>query len=102
MRASQPLGSGGLLGAAELKARGASDHGDAVAGLTGLAFHHLAWLEKEISNQFLCGPRFTLADILLFSFLTFADSHGNPIDKDLKRIWAWVERVGARPTMTRL
>jgi glutathione S-transferase len=73
-----------------------------VAGLTGLAFHHLAWLEKEISSQFLCGPRFTLADILLFSFLTFADSHGNPIDKKLERVWAWIERVEARPTMKRL
>jgi glutathione S-transferase len=75
---------------------------DTVAGLTGLAFHHLGWLDTQISDQFLCGPRFTLADILLFSFLTFADSHGNPIDKNLKRIWAWVERVGARPKMTRL
>lgn len=73
-----------------------------VAGLTGLASYHLQWLDKEISDQFLCGPRFTLADILLFSFLTFADSHGNPIDKSLKRIWAWVERVEARPTMKRL
>ena len=75
---------------------------EAVPGLTGLAFHHLAWLEETISDQFLCGARFTLADILLFSFLTFADSHGNPIDKKLKRVWAWVERVEARPTMSRL
>jgi glutathione S-transferase len=75
---------------------------DMVAGLTGLASYHLAWLDKEISEQFLCGSRFTLADILLFSFLTFADSHGNPIDKKWERIWAWVERVEARPTMKRL
>jgi glutathione S-transferase len=75
---------------------------ETVAGLTGLAYYHLEWLNKEISDQFLCGPRFTLADILLFSFLTFADSHGNPIDKRLTRIWSWVERVEARPTMTRL
>jgi glutathione S-transferase len=75
---------------------------EAVAGLTGLAFHHLEWLDKHVSNQFLCGPRFTLADILLFSFLTFAHSHGTPIDAKLERIWAWVERVEARPTMTRL
>lgn len=75
---------------------------DMVAGLTGLAFHHLEWLDKHISDQFLCGSRFTLADILLFSFLTFADSHGTPIDKNLKRVWSWVERVEARPTMKRL
>jgi glutathione S-transferase len=75
---------------------------ETVAGLTGLAFHHLEWLEREISDQFLCGERFTLADILLFSFLTFADSHGNPIDKKLERVWSWVERVEARPTMKRL
>jgi len=75
---------------------------EAVAGLTGLASYHLEWLDKEISDQFLCGSRFTLADIVLFSFLTFADSHGNPIDKKLTRIWSWVERVEARPTMTRL
>ena len=29
-------------------------------------------------------------------------SHGNPIDKKLERIWSWVERVEARPTMKRL
>ncbi|HTQ06787.1 MAG TPA: glutathione S-transferase family protein [Polyangiaceae bacterium] len=75
---------------------------ETVPGLTGLAFYHLEWLEKNISDQFLCGSRFTLADILLFSFLTFADSHGNPIDKKLGRIWSWVERVEARPTMKRL
>jgi len=73
-----------------------------VPGLTGLAAYHLEWLDKNISDQFLCGARFTLADILLFSFLTFADSHGNPIDKKLARVWAWVERVEARPTMKRL
>jgi glutathione S-transferase len=75
---------------------------ETVPGLTGLAFYHLEWLDRHISDQFLCGPRFTLADILLFSFVTFADSHGNPIDKKLKRVWSWVERVEARPTMTRL
>ncbi|MEO8181698.1 MAG: glutathione S-transferase family protein [Deltaproteobacteria bacterium] len=75
---------------------------EAVPGLTGLAAYHLAWLDKDISDQFLCGARFTLADILLFNFLTFADSHGNPIDKNLTRVWSWVERVEARPTMTRL
>jgi len=75
---------------------------ETVPGLTGLAFYHLEWLDRHISDQFLCGPRFTLADIHLFSFLTFADSHGNPIDKKLKRIWSWVERVEARPAMTRL
>jgi glutathione S-transferase len=75
---------------------------ETVAGLAGLAFHHLEWLDKNMSDQFLCGPRFTLADILLFSFLTFADSHGNPVDKKLDRIWSWVGRVEARPTMKRL
>jgi glutathione S-transferase len=75
---------------------------ETVPGLTGLAFHHLEWLNQNISDRFLCGSRFTLADILLFSFLTFADSHGTPIDKKLERVWAWVERVEARPTMKRL
>lgn len=75
---------------------------ETVAGLTGLASYHLEWLDTVISDQFLCGSRFTLADILLFSFVTFADSHGNPIDKKLKRVWSWIERVEARPTMSRL
>lgn len=75
---------------------------EAVPGLTGLALHHLEWLDAHISDAFLCGARFTLADILLFNFLTFADSHGTPIDKKWKRVWSWVERVEARPTMKRL
>ena len=73
-----------------------------VSGLTGLARYHLEWLDKHMPDGFLCGQRFTLADILLFSFVTFADSHGNPIPKELKRVWSWIERVEARPTMTRL
>lgn len=73
-----------------------------VPGLIGLARHHLEWLDQHMGNEFLCGARFTLADILLFNFVTFADSHGNPIPKELTRVWRWVERVETRPTMKRL
>jgi glutathione S-transferase len=42
------------------------------------------------------GERFTLADILLFCFLQFGASVGQPINPDNTNIVAWLERVKAR------
>ena len=41
-------------------------------------------------------PRFTLADVLLFCFLQFGASVGQPINPANKNIVAWIERVKAR------
>ena len=59
----------------------------------------LAWLDGLLAGrQFLCGDRFTLADIVLFSALDFGRTVGQPFDPALGNLAAWFERIGARPS----
>lgn len=50
-------------------------------------------------NEFICGDRFTLADILLFAFLEFGGNVGQPLDAKCERLQAWYARVAARPSV---
>jgi glutathione S-transferase len=43
-----------------------------------------------------CGKRFTLADILLYCFLTFGATVGQPLDPACKNVGAWYARVKER------
>ncbi len=49
-------------------------------------------------KEWLCGDRFTLADILLFAFTEFGAMVGQPIPDDLQNLKAWSARAGARPS----
>ena len=49
-------------------------------------------------KQFVCGDRFTLADILLFCFLEFGEQVGQPINTANKNISAWYAKVKQRPS----
>ncbi|MDO8840394.1 MAG: glutathione S-transferase family protein [Parvibaculum sp.] len=72
---------------------------EAAAGLKAIAQDKLAWLDKLMSGrEFLAGKRLTMADILLFGFLDFGASVGQPIDPEFKNISAWFERMKARPS----
>ncbi|MEJ0028130.1 MAG: glutathione S-transferase [Rhizomicrobium sp.] len=72
---------------------------EASPGLKKIAQDRLKWLDGQLAGkQFLCGNRFTLADILLYCFLAFGISVGQPISPECKNITAWFERVGARPS----
>jgi len=53
------------------------------------------WIDGK---QFICGDRFTLADVLLFGMLDFFDSMGQAIDPAHANAAAWFERVGSRPS----
>jgi len=60
----------------------------------------LVWLEGLMDGkEFICGDRFTLADILLFAFLEFGASVGQPLDAKCERLQAWYARVAARPSI---
>ena len=74
---------------------------EASPGLKAIAQNRLKWLDGQMADgrEFLCGKRFTLADILLHCFVTFFAKVGQPIDPSNKHIAAWIERVGARPSM---
>ncbi|WP_339829004.1 glutathione S-transferase family protein [uncultured Parvibaculum sp.] len=72
---------------------------EAAAGLKAIAQDKLAWLDKLMNGRdFLAGKRLTMADILLFGFLDFGASVGQPINPELKNVSAWFERMKARPS----
>lgn len=69
----------------------------AAADLKAIAQEKLAWLDGLIEGQaFLAGGRFTMADILLFSFLDFGKAVGQSIDPTLVNVNAWYSRVAER------
>ena len=49
-------------------------------------------------KDYLCGKRFTLADILLYCWLDFGNQVGQPLDSTNSKIAAWFARVGERPS----
>ncbi|MEO8606038.1 MAG: glutathione S-transferase family protein [bacterium] len=67
--------------------------------LKALGQEKIAWLDGLVQgNEFVAGKRFTLADILLFAFLDFGRTVGQPIDDSLKWVPGWFARVEARPS----
>jgi glutathione S-transferase len=71
---------------------------EAADGLKAVAHDGLEWLESEFKGPWIAGERFTLADVLLFSFLEFGATVGQPLDPGLGKLTAWFERVKARPS----
>ena len=72
---------------------------EAADGLKKMAQDRLKWLDGQLEGQeFLCGKRFTLADILLYCFLDFGNAVGQPLVPDNKNVAAWFARVKARPS----
>jgi glutathione S-transferase len=69
-------------------------------GLKAMAKDGEAWLEGQLKGPFICGERFTLADILLFAFIEFGGTVGQPLDPGFKKLGQWFERVKARPGVT--
>jgi len=72
---------------------------EAADGLKGVAQHYIKWLDGEMAGkEFVCGKRFTLADILLFCFLDFGGTVGQPLNPEFKNIGAWFARIKERPS----
>lgn len=68
--------------------------------LKAIAAERVEWLDGLMGdNEFICGDRFTLADILLFAFLEFGGATGQPLDAKCERLQAWYARVAARPSI---
>jgi len=71
----------------------------AIDAVKKIAADRLAWLNGQMSGKdYICGKRFTLADILLFGMVGFFAKVGQPIDPANANITAWFERVKARPS----
>jgi glutathione S-transferase len=69
---------------------------EASPGLKSMAKNGEAWLDGQLKGPWIVGDRFTLADILLFSFIEFGAQVGQPLDPQFKNLTAWFERVKAR------
>ena len=71
---------------------------EAAPGLKAIARDGLEWLEGEFKGPWIVGERFTLADILLFSFLDFGATVGQPLDPTLAKLTDFFARAKARPS----
>ena len=73
---------------------------EASPGLKMIAANRLQWLNGQMADgrEYLCGKRFTLADILLYSWLDFGGQVGQPLDTANTNIVAWIARVAERPS----
>ncbi len=74
---------------------------EAADGLKATAQDGIKWLDAQIAGRaFVAGDTFSLADIMLFAFLDFGASVGQPIDGANAHILGWYERMKSRPSIT--
>ena len=72
---------------------------DAAADLKRLAADGLAQVDRIVgAGPWVAGEQFSLADILLYSFVEFGAMVGQPPDPVLTNLAAWRDRVAARPS----
>ena len=67
--------------------------------LKAIARERLAWLDGLVGDKpFIGGAKLTMADIMLFAFVDFLNSVGQPLDPACKHLTAWFARMKARPS----
>lgn len=72
---------------------------EAAEGMAKIAAGRITWLDEQMAGKtWVCGDRFTLADVLLFAFLEFGGMVGQPTADTNTNIMAWMERMKARPS----
>src|SRR5690349_15008168 len=62
---------------------------EAAEGLKDMAKDGETWLENHYQGPWIAGDKFTLADILLFSFIDFGGQVGQPLDPGFKKLTDW-------------
>jgi glutathione S-transferase len=74
---------------------------EASPGLKMVAANRLKWLNGQMADgrEWICGKRFTLADMLLYCWLDFGNQVGQPLDQANTNIVAWFGRAAARPSV---
>jgi glutathione S-transferase len=73
---------------------------EASPGLKSVAQDRLKWLDGQMADgrEFICGKRFTLADINLYGWLNFGNQVGQPLDRTNTHVAAWFDRIAQRPS----
>jgi glutathione S-transferase len=74
---------------------------EAAAELKAIAQEKLLWLDKLMQGRtWVCGDRFTLADMHLLAFVDFGTSVGQPLPAAATWLPEWHQRASARPSAT--
>ena len=74
---------------------------DAADGLKAIAQEKIAWLNEQMEGKdFICGSRFTLADVMLFCFLQFGETVGQTVNEGNSNLISWYERIKERPSVS--
>jgi glutathione S-transferase len=59
----------------------------------------LQWLDGELKDRtYLCGDRFSVGDICLFTYVDLLRNGGQPLDASLGNLGRWFVRVSKRPS----
>ena len=67
--------------------------------LKTLAQERITWLDGQIEDkQFICGDRFSLADIMFYCFLNFGTTVGQPLNEDNKNVVSLYNKIHSRPS----
>ena len=70
---------------------------EAADGLKSIAQEKLAWLDAEMEGKdYICGDRFSLADVMLFCFITFGATVGQSVSEENTNLTSWYDRVKER------
>lgn len=70
---------------------------EAALGLKATAQDGIKWVDGQIAGRaFIAGDTLSLADIMLFAFLDFGASVGQPIDPAATHISRWYDRMKSR------
>ena len=74
---------------------------EAAAGLKARAQDAMLWMDSQLEDRtWLCGDRFTVADICLFCYMDQLEGAGQTAPAGAERLKAWKQRVGDRPAAT--
>jgi glutathione S-transferase len=72
---------------------------EAAAPLKAIAQKWLTWLSSDMEGRsYVVSDRFTLADVMLYCFVAFGESVGQPLQPEHGPLKAWFDRVKARPS----
>ena len=67
--------------------------------LKTLAQERITWLDGQIEGkEFICGDRFSLADIMFYCFLNFGTTVGQPLNEDNKNVVNLYNKIHSRPS----
>ena len=70
---------------------------EAAEGLKSIAQEKITWLDGQLAGKdYICGERFSLADIMLFCFLEFGGQVGQPLNEANANITSWYQRISNR------